>query len=155
MREARGRGARWAGTAVAAVAAAVAVSGCAGGGSGGGGGPSAAPDAVPTAVPSITITVPSAVASAVRPAGAVVLFGQDQLTRRPGLPAAAEYQRTWDRLAEACTDDPVTLTTVVNRVYRARHEPNRYQAMVYLTARQGDRRGPCAAYGGNAGSPAS
>lgn len=152
MRKAGSRGARWAGAVAAAAVVAVAVSGCAGGSGRGGGG---APSAVPDAVPSVTINVPSAVASAVRPAGAVVLYGQDQLTRRPGLPAPAEYQRTWDRLAAVCTDDPVTLTTVVNRVYRARHEPSRYEAMRYLTSRQGNRRGPCAAYGGNAGSPAT
>ena len=84
-----------------------------------------------------------------------VVVALDQVTKWAVRANIERGDSTWDRLAEVCTDDPVTLTTVVNRVYRARHEPNRYQAMRYLTARQGDRRGPCAAYGGNAGSPAT
>lgn len=77
---------------------------------------------------------PAAGASTAAPVGASVLYGEDQAAHSTGMPALSDYQGLWNKLGQACSDDPPVIQQAIERVFKVQREPNRYEAMRYMVA---------------------
>ncbi|MEU8552322.1 hypothetical protein AB0C81_36050 [Streptomyces roseoverticillatus] len=121
---------RGTGVAAAAVCATVMLCGC--------GAQQKAPETAPaTAAPA---------AGSAEGSGALAqqLRSEDAGDRLPGLPAVEDYKRKADYLSTVCTEQGDVLKSIIERVRGSQHEPNRYQAMDYMSALQNPPASSCA-----------
>ncbi len=99
---------------------------------------------------------PTADASAAARVGATVLYGEDKSSRSKGMPALSDYQGLWNRLQQACSDDPPVIEQAIERVFKVQKEPNRYEAMRYMVALTSGPQTTCANFDADAtGAPPS